>query len=548
MSDTRKSDSQPPARRTASLSEGKFSSGSLFRLIRQIRGSSYRKGDQFMLIDEADCHDPHILKLGGVGETYFIDPQGRPLRIEAGDAQIDSIFEEVPNPVTPVLEEVEEVPPPPTYVTEKEMGQFRKGLSEVLTEIAAVQPQQPAERGERGPRGWQGVQGDRGPQGPQGEHGERGEAGQQGERGETGPQGERGERGEAGPQGERGERGERGSAGAKGDRGEKGERGERGERGEAGQRGEQGKAGERGQAGERGERGPVGANGAAGPVGPRGERGERGPEGKRGKTGKNGSKGEKGDKGDSGIVTAKFPLVYDAEAQSIAIDEERLDKILKKILSGKTPSAADMGWLASTGGGGKVAIRYNGTRITPDVRIIDFTGAGVQSVTKVGGTVTVNVVGGGGGVAGNTNFFYQQTPPTEGVTVGSRWMDSDNGQEYIYINDGNSEQWVQPSASNVLSATVNTVVAVSGSSYEASSLDYYIGVSYGGVCTVTLPETPEAGREIIVKDESGQASSWNRRIIVEGADGDTIDNKDKAIININSAGLHFIYRMGWRIV
>jgi hypothetical protein len=207
-----------------------------------------------------------------------------------------------------------------------------------------------------------------------------------------------------------------------------------------------------------------------------------------------------------------------------------------------------MGWLASTGGGGKVAIRYNGTRITPDVRVIDFTGAGVQSVTKVGGTVTVNIVGGGGGVAGNTNFFYQQTPPTEGVTVGSRWMDSDNGQEYIYINDGNSEQWVQPATTNVISATINTVVGVTGASYEASALDYYIGVSCDGVCTVTLPDSPEAGREIIVKDEAGRASSWNHRIIVQGADGDTIDNKDKAIININSAGLHFIYRMGWRIV
>jgi len=41
------------------------------------------------------------------------------------------------------------------------------------------------------------------------------------------------------------------------------------------------------------------------------------------------------------------------------------------------------------------------------------------------------------------NFYYQSTPPTAGITAGSRWMDSDTGAEYIYINDGNSIQWIQ---------------------------------------------------------------------------------------------------------
>lgn len=42
------------------------------------------------------------------------------------------------------------------------------------------------------------------------------------------------------------------------------------------------------------------------------------------------------------------------------------------------------------------------------------------------------------------NFYYQALPPTgAGVTGGSRWMNSETGTEYIYINDGNSNQWVQ---------------------------------------------------------------------------------------------------------
>jgi len=42
------------------------------------------------------------------------------------------------------------------------------------------------------------------------------------------------------------------------------------------------------------------------------------------------------------------------------------------------------------------------------------------------------------------NFYYQALPPTgAGVTGGSRWMNSETGTEYIYINDGDTNQWVQ---------------------------------------------------------------------------------------------------------
>jgi hypothetical protein len=118
-----------------------------------------------------------------------------------------------------------------------------------------------------------------------------------------------------------------------------------------------------------------------------------------GAKGAKGDQGDKGDTGESGVITAKFPLVYDADEKTISIDEERLDKILKKILGGGKVSTQDMGWLASTGGGGKVAVYINGSKITPDVRTLDFTGAGVTA-SKVGGKVTVNFTGTGGGSSG----------------------------------------------------------------------------------------------------------------------------------------------------
>lgn len=433
-------------RRTAAISSGQFVAGSVFRLVREIRGSAYSVGDQFMLIEGEDCHDPNVLILGGVGENYFIDPSGKPLKIEAGDTEIDSIFQLVEQAPQQTLQEGEEVAPPRRLVTEAQFKAFREGLAGVLSEIAATKHD--GERGERGPRGFTGVQGDKGdvgPQGPQGERGDQGERGEKGEKGDTGERGPQGDRGEPGPQGDLGERGERGERGEQGPQGEKGERGERGQRGERGEKGEQGEVGPQGLRGADGTAGADGRDGVAGPRGEKGERGEVGPQGAPGKDGSTGAKGEKGDKGDageSGVVTAKFPLVYDSEEKSIAIDEERLDKILKKIMGGGKVSPQDMGWLASTGGGGKVAVYHNGTKITPDVRGIDFTGSGVASVTKVGGKITVNIQGGGG--YGSTGPTGPAGPTGAGGALGywgSFWSTEDQiavtaGTEYqITLNN-----------------------------------------------------------------------------------------------------------------
>jgi hypothetical protein len=65
-----------------------------------------------------------------------------------------------------------------------------------------------------------------------------------------------------------------------------------------------------------------------------------------------------------------------------------------------------------------------------------------------------------------------------------------------------------------------------------------------------LPSSPETGREIVVKDESGNAGNGvNRYITIVGATAaHKIDNQSSAIINLDNAGLHLIYRNGWRII
>jgi len=480
-------------RRTAAISNGQFVSGCVFRLVREIRGSAYSIGDQFMLIEEQDCHNPNILILGGVGENYFIDPAGNPLKIEAGNTQIDSIFELVEPVLQETLEEVDEVSAPTRVVTETEFNTFRKELADVLQKISSTRIIR--EQGERGTRGFTGVQGDRGdvgPVGPKGERGEKGEYGEKGEKGDTGEQGLQGERGEKGLQGEHGQKGERGLQGERGEQGKQGEQGERGQRGEPGERGEkgeQGNTGPQGLRGETGNTGSAGSNGRDGAIGPRGEQGKKGDRGDKGPPGEVGAKGEKGNTGntgENGVVTAKFPLVYNADEKSIAIDEERLDKILKRIMGGGKVSPQDMGWLASTGGGGKVAVYINGSKITPDVRTLDFTGAGVTA-TKVGGKVTVNFTNtDGGGISGD--YVSSWNGQTGAVTF-TNYVSSFNGitGDVTGITVGGVNTFTELN-------TFNAGISAAGGTFSALTR-FTAGISAADATlsgTVTAP-TPEMG-------------------------------------------------------
>ena len=87
-----------------------------------------------------------------------------------------------------------------------------------------------------------------------------------------------------------------------------------------------------------------------------------------------------------------------------------------------------------------------------------------------------------------------------------------------------------------------TTVLVSSASYSMSADDYYVGVNYAGVVSITLPAASN-GKEIIVKDESGSCETYNITLV------GTIDNDPTgAVLAINNGALHMIYHNGWRIV
>jgi len=125
-----------------------------------------------------------------------------------------------------------------------------------------------------------------------------------------------------------------------------------------------------------------------------------------------------------------------------------------------------------------------------------------------------------------------------------------SGETYSYA--GQQWQFNGVAWDKIITANfaIFATTSVTGATYAALAFDYYIGVSYAGPVTITLPANPETGREIVVKDESGNAGGGtSRRITIVGATAaHTIDNQSSAIINLDNAGLHFIYRSGWRII
>ena len=118
------------------------------------------------------------------------------------------------------------------------------------------------------------------------------------------------------------------------------------------------------------------------------------------------------------------------------------------------------------------------------------------------------------------------------------------------------EQWIGKisltgpgSGAGDISTLSQQSVSVTSNSYTANRKDYYIGVNYAGKVTVYLPTSPVQGREVIVKDESGNCGAGiNRWITIRTADGLNIDGKNAANLAINYGSLTFVNRNGWRIV
>lgn len=91
---------------------------------------------------------------------------------------------------------------------------------------------------------------------------------------------------------------------------------------------------------------------------------------------------------------------------------------------------------------------------------------------------------------------------------------------------------------------VNNTTVVTTNTYTVVNTDYYIGVNYAGPVTITIPASISSGREVVIKDESGNCETNNITVNAK------VDNDANGfILAINNGAVHMLYRGdSWRII
>ena len=149
------------------------------------------------------------------------------------------------------------------------------------------------------------------------------------------------------------------------------------------------------------------------------------------------------------------------------------------------------------------------------------------------------------------SFYFQSTVPSPTPSnVGSRWIHSETGYEYVWISDGTNSNWFQPTQVNDIPYTtteINTASFSTDFEYE------YYGVIYNsGICEVFLPlgTAPiDNGKYITIADEVGGISTYNRGIKVYAAGTQSINGHSDVTMKINYMSLTFLFRNGnWKTI
>ena len=135
----------------------------------------------------------------------------------------------------------------------------------------------------------------------------------------------------------------------------------------------------------------------------------------------------------------------------------------------------------------------------------------------------------GGGGTGIVRLF--DADDFDRATVGEgKFMKFSNG--WFVLDDIN------------LGEIVNNTTVVTTNTYTVVSTDYYIGVNYAGPVTITIPASISSGREVVIKDESGNCETNNITVNAK------VDNDANGfILAINNSAVHMLYRGdSWRII
>ena len=235
--------------------------------------------------------------------------------------------------------------------------------------------------------------------------------------GPTGPAGPTGIQGYTGPQGDPGVNGPPGDQGPTGITGFQGETGPQGDQGVNGSTGTQGPTGLQGETGIQGYTGPQGQTGEQGSTGPSGLTGETGPQGVTGLQGPTGVGLNNGD-----------PIKFTTGATALSFDAGTIS-----VLGNIVPDVNVSYSLGST------TSRWNET-FTKDLYVASqsiYLGDIKLSTDGVNLLVNEQSI-----VAANSTEFYFTASTPIGATYGEFWLHSETGYLYVFINDGNTEQWI----------------------------------------------------------------------------------------------------------
>lgn len=145
-------------------------------------------------------------------------------------------------------------------------------------------------------------------------------------------------------------------------------------------------------------------------------------------------------------------------------------------------------------------------------------------------------------------YFVSGTTPTT-TQSGDRWFNTDTGVELVWINDGDSSQWIQPfSVPGPLSPDAGYFTYTGLTTGQTLTWDKtYWGISGSSNVNLTLPTTTaKDGYYIIIKDEAGTCGSY--RIRLTPASG-LIDGNNYVDMNINYMSLTCMVRGGnWYLI
>jgi hypothetical protein len=145
-------------------------------------------------------------------------------------------------------------------------------------------------------------------------------------------------------------------------------------------------------------------------------------------------------------------------------------------------------------------------------------------------------------------YFISATTPTGLVNSGDRWFNTNTGVELVWINDGNSTQWVQPFSVPGPAPDQGYYSTTGVTSSQTITWDRtYWGISGSTNVDITLPTAVNKdGYYLVIKDESG--NSGTNRIRLTPASG-TIDGNNYVDMNIDYMSLTLIARNGdWYII